>query len=211
VQVTLRQIKKERTRQLISDTALRLFIERGYEQTTIDEIAMAAEVGTRTLYRYYPTKEDLLIKRARPGLRGLVGSLCERPDEEPLPQALYATMARFCNLLAIERKSGLALRALIEGTPGVRARWHDQVGLARVELAAEIRRRLRASRTDPRPDLAAGTLIVIMELVVASWATSRRNPLRVLDEVARLLNGGGVPMPLPGQDDPPRPRTTGHS
>jgi AcrR family transcriptional regulator len=56
----LRERKKERTRQAIQDEAVRLFLEQGYERTTIDQIAAAAEVSERTLFRYFPTKADIL-------------------------------------------------------------------------------------------------------------------------------------------------------
>ena len=207
MQVTLRQMKKERTRQLIADTALRLFMERGYEQTTIDEIATTAEVGTRTLYRYYPTKEDLLVMSARPGLRGLVECLCERPNDEPLGQSLYMTLARFCVVLGAERQRGLVLRGLIEDIPSVRARVQDEIGAVRVDLAREIRRRLGAGRGDHRPELAAGTLMVIVDVVVAAWASGRRSPIRVADQVVRLLDDGVVPMPMPRPAAP----SSGHS
>jgi len=196
VQVTLRQLKKERTRQLIADTALRLFIERGYDQTTIDEIATTAEVGTRTLYRYYPTKEDLLVKSARPGLRGLVECLRERPDDEPLAESLYMTLARFCVVIGAERQRGLELRGLIEAIPSVRARVQDEIGATRIDLAREIRRRLGVPRTDPRPELAAGMLMVVVDFVVGSWASGRRSPIRIADEVVTLLAEGVVPMPM---------------
>ena len=205
MQVTLRQIKKERTRQLIADTALRLFLERGYDQTTIDEIASTAEVGTRTLYRYYPTKEDLLVKSATPGLRVLIACLSDQPDDQPLGEALYATLAAFCHVLGNERKRGLALRELIETIPSVRARVHDEIGLTRRELAKEIRRRLGASRGDPRPELAAGMLMVIVDFVVDTWAAGRRSPMKVAEQVADLLNATRVPLPLPPPAGPDAP------
>lgn len=195
MQVTLRQIKKDRTRRLIAETALRLFVEQGYDQTTIEEIATTAEVGTRTLYRYFSTKEELLVKAAQPGLRGLVDCLSDRPDDEPLPDALYATLAQLCVVLGHERKRGLVLRDLIEGIPSVRARVQDEIGAARRDLAREIRRRLRATRTDPRPELAAGLLMVLVDYVVDTWGSTRRSPIRVADLAIDLLNDGAVPVP----------------
>jgi AcrR family transcriptional regulator len=61
----LRDLKKARTRQLIADTAARLFAERGYERVTVGEIARAAEVAEQTLYNYFPTKEQLVTDRER--------------------------------------------------------------------------------------------------------------------------------------------------
>ena len=202
VGVTLRQIKKERTRQNIADTALRLFTERGYEQTTIEEIATQAEVGTRTLYRYYATKEDLVLGSTRPGLRQLVDGLRARPDDEPLSRSLNAILTQFCYILSVERERGLVLRELIERTPSVRARVYDEIGRTRVELAREIRRRIGSARGDPSPELAAGVVMVVVDLAVVTWAAGRRSPHRVVEQAVQLLSGGMVPVPSAGENGP---------
>ncbi|MFG2616897.1 TetR family transcriptional regulator [Streptomyces sp. NPDC048507] len=59
----LRERKKQRTRQAICDTALRLFLSRGFDEVSIVEIAEAAEISKRTLFTYFPTKEDLVLER----------------------------------------------------------------------------------------------------------------------------------------------------
>jgi AcrR family transcriptional regulator len=61
----LRELKKARTRQLIADTATRLFAERGYEQVAVSDVARQAEVAEQTVYNYFPTKEELVIDRDR--------------------------------------------------------------------------------------------------------------------------------------------------
>src|SRR6202051_2278333 len=59
----LRELKKGRTRQLIADTAARLFAERGYENVTVTDVAREAEVAEQTVYNYFPTKEQLVTDR----------------------------------------------------------------------------------------------------------------------------------------------------
>lgn len=59
----LRERKKRRTRQVIAQTAIRLFLETGYDQTSITQIAAAAEVARRTVLTYFPTKEALVLDR----------------------------------------------------------------------------------------------------------------------------------------------------
>lgn len=190
-------MKKERTRQHIADAALQLFTKQGYEQTTIEEIAALAEVGTRTLYRYYPTKEDLLLGTTKPGFRLLVQALRERPAEEPLNDSLHHALTAFCMLLTIERERGVALRDLIERTPSVRAKVYDEIGRTRAELSTEIRKRLGATRTDPRPELAAGVMMVVVDIVVVTWAAGRRSPKHVVEQAVELLSAGQVPVPAP--------------
>ncbi len=59
----LRELKKARTRQLIADTAARLFAERGYENVAVTDVAREAEVAEQTVYNYFPTKEQLVTDR----------------------------------------------------------------------------------------------------------------------------------------------------
>src|SRR3954451_15028837 len=61
--VGLRERKKARTRRAISETAIALFMERGYDDVPVAEIAAAAEVSKRTLFAYFPTKDDLVLHR----------------------------------------------------------------------------------------------------------------------------------------------------
>ncbi|TDD67463.1 TetR family transcriptional regulator [Actinomadura darangshiensis] len=86
----LRELKKARTRAAIQKEALRLFRERGYEATTVEQVAQAAEVAHTTVFRYFPTKEDLVISDEADPL--VFASLrAQPPDLTPL-QALRAAL-----------------------------------------------------------------------------------------------------------------------
>src|SRR3954464_13976957 len=75
----LRERKKQRTRQLIGDTARRLFSERGFERVTVSEIAREAEVAPATVFNYFPTKEDLFYSRLEAFEEELLTAIRERP------------------------------------------------------------------------------------------------------------------------------------
>ncbi|MBX6767891.1 MAG: TetR family transcriptional regulator, partial [Actinomadura rubrobrunea] len=88
----LRERKKRRTRRAIASAALRLFAERGYEETTIADIADAADVSPRTFFGYFPTKEDVVFAEVDDRLAEVRERLARRvPGETPLETVRRAT------------------------------------------------------------------------------------------------------------------------
>src|SRR5688572_13762833 len=83
----LRERKKERTRALIAETARRLFAERGFDAVTVSEIAGAAEVAEKTVFNYFPTKEDLVFWRLEAFEAELLGAIRERERGESVLSA----------------------------------------------------------------------------------------------------------------------------
>src|SRR5215218_755179 len=75
----LRAFKKARTRLAISDVATRLFMQHGFEQVTVAQIAEAAEVSPKTVFNYFTSKEELFFDRADDVLGALVDAVVERP------------------------------------------------------------------------------------------------------------------------------------
>lgn len=89
----LRASKKARTRRAISDVATALFIERGFEQVTVAEIAAAADVSVKTVFNYFATKEDLFFDRADELVQGLERAIRERSEGVTVLRALRALCA----------------------------------------------------------------------------------------------------------------------
>jgi AcrR family transcriptional regulator len=86
----LRERKKERTRQLIADTARRLFAERGFEQVTVAEIAREAEVAPATVFNHFPTKEDLFYSRLEAFEEDLLAAIRDREPGQSVLDAFGA-------------------------------------------------------------------------------------------------------------------------
>src|SRR3954467_5855763 len=107
----------ERTRQLIADTALELFSQHGFDHTTIEQVAAAAEVGPRTLYRYFPTKESLIVGFVEAHLAAAVEQLKVQPPDTPLPEALYALVDSVVATIAANSDRILTVYTISDRSP----------------------------------------------------------------------------------------------
>src|SRR5919204_696841 len=87
----LRERKKQQTRELLAETARRLFTERGFERVSVAEIAREADVSEKTVFNYFPTKEDLVYWRLETFESELLRAIGERPRGE----SITAAFARF--------------------------------------------------------------------------------------------------------------------
>src|ERR1700734_564034 len=77
--VGLRELKKSQTRQVIADVAADLFRRNGFDAVTVDDVAQAAQVSKKTVFNYFPTKEDLVFDRAEAREQALLAAVRERP------------------------------------------------------------------------------------------------------------------------------------
>jgi len=142
--------KKAATKHAIQEHALRLFIEKGYDTTTVEEIAAAAGVSHMTFFRYFPRKEEVVeYDEYDPLLEELVAA---RPVEEPPLTALHrALRAGLEHILATDREELLIRTRLILRNPALRSR-----NLLAQEATRDLLARALARRAGlPEPDLAA--------------------------------------------------------
>lgn len=116
----LRERKKIKLRRSVQREALRLFAEQGYEDTTVDQIADAADISTTTFYRYFPTKEDVVLDDDYdPIFEHIIGS---GDDEEPLVATVRAAIAAVAAAVEVERDASLARFKLLASVPALKAR-----------------------------------------------------------------------------------------
>jgi AcrR family transcriptional regulator len=101
----LRERKKQQTRQLILDTASRLFVERGVDGVTVTEIARAAELSEMTVFNYFATKEDLVFGRMEFFEEQLVAAVEQRAPEESAVAAFGRMLLAGIDQLATRREN----------------------------------------------------------------------------------------------------------
>ena len=159
----LRERNAARTRDLILDTALPLFLEQGYEATTMEQIAERAQIGTSTLYRYFPTKDLLVLEPL--GLHGqMAAELLARPADEDLDLALgHAVRA----LLTSPRGDAERLRqvqAVMEDAPSLQTRLLQEFANERTLLERAVAERLDLPEDDVFCVMTARMATTVLEL-----------------------------------------------
>jgi AcrR family transcriptional regulator len=124
MELGLRERKKAQTRQLIAERAVRLFTERGFEGVTVAEVARAADVAEKTVFNYFPTKEDLVYNRLETFESELLAAVRDRPAGKSVAAAFMRFVSRPRGLLArTDADERLrAVTAMIAGSPALVAR-----------------------------------------------------------------------------------------
>jgi AcrR family transcriptional regulator len=164
---SLRERRRIRTRRTIQAQALRLFADKGFQATTIEEIAAAAEMAPRTFFRYFPTKEEVVFWAEYPPM--LAGFVAARPDDEPALAALHHGIVE--GLAAVWDQDGQRDRILERlrlafRTPALHPRMRQQ----QAGWAAEVAKIL-ADRLGERPD-AFEVRAVAAAVAAAVWVAA---------------------------------------
>jgi AcrR family transcriptional regulator len=190
----LRELKRRRTREAIQAEAVRLFADRGYEATTCEEIAAAAEISPATFFRYFPTKEDVVLTDDYDAL--LVELLRSRPAGEPPLLAVQRAMTAGLDTFTPAEEDTIRRRArLIFSVPALRARLYEQQRVQEAMLAAELAPRLGADPEDLRVRVVAAALTAALVVAVEDWATAGGSLATHIDDALATLERELAPTP----------------
>ncbi len=164
----LRARRRSRTRLMIQAEAFRLFAEKGYAETTVEEIADAAAISPRTFFRYFPTKEDVVLwDEYDPLARELFES---RPDDEPPAENLRAVIRQIVE--GLYRRDPAQLRArhrLFGSAPELRARFFEMQRAGAQAAAAAIARRHHIAPDDMQLQVTAAALSAAVDTAFQRW------------------------------------------
>jgi AcrR family transcriptional regulator len=186
----LRERNKLRRHEQITEAALRLFAERGFDGTTIDEIAAAADVSRRTFFRYFARKEDVILDWKRRTAAELSAALDARPADEAPLEAVHRALATVAAGYGEQPELTLGLMRVFESGPDLRAgadypAWDAVLtdGIARRVGVDPLR--------DQMPRLVVTVGFAVFSATVQSWAESggRGDLLAQLDEGFAALRG----------------------
>jgi len=187
----LRQRKKAKTRQSIEFAAMELFSKHGFEETTVDEIAALAEISQRTFFRYFATKEDVVLADYSEHLAELITLLQQRPDNEhpwdSLRAIFHSITADLTHQEEMRHKAAIILSvpSIYARSLALQAQWEEQ-------LAAALEIREPETGHTILPELMAAAALGIMRVVLRNWSqgSTENNLTTLLDSGFHQFNVG---------------------
>jgi AcrR family transcriptional regulator len=176
-----RERKKAATRQALADAALRLFLEHGYDQVTVRDIAEAADVSTTTLFKHFPGKEALVFDEDAENEAALVAAVGDRAPG----QSIFAALRDFL-LRGIAGTGDIdAFIRLIEDTPELRAYSHRMW----MRYEAALARAIAEQAGVPADDTSCAALAHFI-LETRNLARGQANPRHAVQSAFELLEHG---------------------
>jgi AcrR family transcriptional regulator len=204
----LRERKKRLMRQQLSDTATRMFLERGFDAVRVTEIAEACGVSEKTVFNYFPAKEALILDRLEATMASLKASLADPgvPPVQAVLRILDGELGAMTSWLAAQddpAQAAAGIRrfgALIWETPALRAYQSDMTDQSTAMAAGILAGRAGMRPDDPEPQVAATALLGLWRIqyrALPRYLDGTRTPAQVHQAVtadvrraARLISSG---------------------
>ena len=191
---SLRERKKARTRASIREHAIRLFAEQGYQATTVEQIAAAAEVSPSTFFRYFPTKEDVVLRDDMD--TRMLDALARQPaDLSPVAAIRAAAKEALASFGDADMAQIRVTTELTLTVPEVRSRAMDEFARTIEGIAEALARRAGRHPGDMAVRAMAGAVVGVIMSVTIPWRdwtdeTSGKDMFDRIDEALALLESG---------------------
>jgi len=190
----LRERKKARTRASIREHALRLFRENGYQRTTVQDIAEAAEVSPSTFFRYFPTKEDVVLQDDM-DVRMIEALEQQPPELGPVAAVRAAARQMFASYTGADMDVLRETTALTLTVPEIRARALDEFARTIGAVAEALAKRADRPADDLAVRTAAGAIIGVIMAITMPWegwseGGAFEDSFGQIDEALALLEAG---------------------
>ena len=184
----LRELKKQRTRSAIQEAALDLIDRQGYDATTCEQIAAAAEVSSATFFRYFPTKEDVVLTDDYDPM--ITAAIITRPQAETPLEAARRGLAHVLGELGDEEMALVRARtALLLSVPALRSRLQEQMSATRFAFATAFAPRMGKDPAQMEVQVLAAACAAALSVAIETWANGQGELTRTMDEALAALEG----------------------
>jgi AcrR family transcriptional regulator len=186
----------ERRRRLVRDeigrVAIELFAARGFDAVTVDDIAEAAGTSQRTFFRYFATKDDIVLALARRLDERLVDALDARPANEGAVAALREAYCATSHVEPAERERVLQVAKVLAEAPALRARAHGEYVGENAEIVARLAARMGVPVDDRRVRVLVATFAAVASVEFTTWAEAggAGDPSEAIRSALALLEDG---------------------
>ncbi|NYE95903.1 AcrR family transcriptional regulator [Psychromicrobium silvestre] len=171
----LREKKALRNRQNIVAEAVKLFKERGFAETTMESIAEAVELSPSTLYRYFPSKDTIVLESFQSTFDHLTEVFEAQPPSLSIGVALTKAIDAVLRIEDEQPEDSLLIRSIIDQSPAARAKLWDHLDDQRARLGALIAQRLGKATSDFEVVMSARIAILIVETAADVWRQSDKS------------------------------------
>lgn len=184
----------------IGATAMRLFLERGFEATTMEQIANEVDISRRSLFRYFGTKEDIVLGYLVEAGMAVRDALEARPASEPPWEALRAALESLVLVPDYSPERNLAISKMLYGTPSLRAghlekqlRWQELL-VPNIEMrlgVAEAAGDVSSNTPDPRAKAIVACALTCLDVTNEIWTRSegKEDPRQLFDRTVAAVRG----------------------
>lgn len=189
----LRERKKDKTRADLLSAALDLFEKQGFAETTINQIADAVDVSPRTLLRYFPTKEDVVVSWVEDGMSVFLSSLANRPTNESPNASLIASARAMLAHYQSQSAFYLTIERAIASSSAIRARKLEMSSQLAEKVTDLLKERCGSSATNDWPVvLYPAVVFSMLRIVIGKWVENdgKRPLLELFDEASALVRFG---------------------
>jgi AcrR family transcriptional regulator len=169
---SLREIGRDAVRARITEIALDLFAEHGFDQVTVDQIATAAGMSGRTFHRYFPAKEDVVVGEPEQWGEFVRDAFAARPADEPVWESLLASFEAFVDLLAQNgrvQRGKVGMRVLVS-TASLRARNLEKHQLWGRMLVPLVAARMADDDAALRAEIIVQAALACLDVAFTTWA-----------------------------------------
>ncbi|MFD4115614.1 TetR/AcrR family transcriptional regulator [Streptomyces niveus] len=187
----LRERKKLKTRVAIREATYRLITDQGYEATTVEQIAAAAEVSPSTVFRYFPTKEDIVLTDEFDPV--MEAAIRARPADEPPLESLRAVLRQAVEAILADQSEELLQRSkLMLEIPAVRARMTETMAETSLLLSRAVADRTGRDEGDLEVRVFTASVMAALREVTIYWAEhdQKENLAVLVDRALDSLEGG---------------------
>jgi AcrR family transcriptional regulator len=198
----LRERRKQSTRQAVEEAALTLYLEQGIHETTIDELCARADVSRRTFFRYFRSKEDVLLARLCVDIRTVEDAFLHAPAAEPLE----ALLTRAVESVVTDDERFVRFAEVVLAVPALRALYLGMLADFEDALRGFVAGRLQISPQVERARLVAAAAVTGYRVGLETWMASepRPEPSAVIHRTMTTLLGALKPVVSPSEEPTPR-------